>query len=1320
MHRCSLWLLVFLLSTRAIGVFAQTDPHLNISFTENKGQWNKNILYKAELPQGALFLENHALTYTFLDATALDNLLSFKYKTQNAPTAEVPAGLVDAHAYRVEFLNASTNPICKSEQAFPDYKNYYKGKDARHWTSGVKHFRAVTYNNIYPGTQLALAQEDGKMKYTFFLEAGINPEQIKLQYKGDVSLSIHRGNLRIKTSVNEIEEQKPVAWQTGPGGEKRELKCKYSLRNNILGFSFPDGIDPTLPLVIDPVLIFSSYSGSTSDNWGYTATYDKAGYLYAGGIAFSIGYPVTLGAYQVNYADSCDIAISKFDTTGSFLIYSTYLGGTKAEVPNSLVVDNSNNLFVLACTGSLDFPTTAGCYDNTFNGGNNYILDWIINYRFGSDLGIAKFTSDGTTMLASTFFGGSGNEGLNFTPPLKKNYADDARGEIKVNENGDIFVASTTSSSDLPVSFNAAQTTYGGVQDGFVLKMNGSLSTRIWATYLGGSDADAAYNLALPADGRVYVGGGTKSLNFPTTSGSIQPVSAGGPSDGFISCISNQGNAILQSTYYGAGGYDQIYLIDIDKQENVYAFGQTDATGFTFIDNATWYMPGGGQFVTKFPSDLSSRTWSTTFGTGNGGPDISPTAFMVEYCHNIYISGWGSPGLNGFGGTSGLPISADAFQSTTDGSDYYFLVFDGDAANLVYGTFFGGTSAEHVDGGTSRFDKKGRIYQAVCAGCGGSDSFPTTIGAWSNLNGSANCNIGVIKFDFKIPLVVADFIQPPAICTLDSVTFQNTSIYLQNNSTFMQWDFGDGGTSTALNPKHVYMQSGIYTVSLIINDTASCNLNDTAFLSIFVLADSTRSIPAKEICIGSDIQIGVAPIADPSVTYHWIPSTGLSNANIPDPFASPLATTTYKLLISNGLCTDTLLQPVKVWDLNPDAGPDTVICAASYLLKGTTPEKDVQFQWSSNAQFSDTLNTSPDDSTALVTLSNQTNWFYLKVYTDLCSKIDSINISFSILLSPTIGQNPSCPEVCDGSGWVTVTQGIPNLHYLWSNGSTNDSIFNLCDGTYTVSVSDDASCISIASFTLTDPEALDVAANPTPLPCPEICKGEISLITTGGVPPYTFLWSNGENTDVLQNLCAGTYFVTVTDDRGCKTLVSSLVDIDPFLVNITAGSLEDTLFQGQSTQIFATELSGCIYQWTPANSLTDPGSPTTTATPLVSTQYILRITDASGCQYEDSVMIIVKEVKCREPYIFVPNAFTPNADNNNDLVFVRGEFLESVQFSIFDRWGEKVFETNDINKGWNGYYRSVICEPGVYVYSLVATCFDKTVFKKKGNITLIR
>jgi gliding motility-associated-like protein len=264
--------------------------------------------------------------------------------------------------------------------------------------------------------------------------------------------------------------------------------------------------------------------------------------------------------------------------------------------------------------------------------------------------------------------------------------------------------------------------------------------------------------------------------------------------------------------------------LDVDKFGSVYVFGQTRGTWP--VVNAAWSTNAGSQFIHKLAPDLRSTLMSTKFGTGNQ-INIVPTALEVDDCLNIFVSGWGgavNAGNQG-GSTAGLPVTGNALRNTTDGSDFYFLVLSKNAGSLQYATFFGGSSSEHVDGGTSRFSKEGTIYQAVCAACA-SGTFPTTPGVIAPSNTSNNCNLGVIKFDFETSVTAKakiNFdIDVDTVCETLRVKFTNESL----NANAYAWDFGNGQTSTLSAPTAQF-NFGSYRVVLTAYDTV-CDIQDTA------------------------------------------------------------------------------------------------------------------------------------------------------------------------------------------------------------------------------------------------------------------------------------------------------------------------------------------------------------------------------------------------------------------------------------------------------------------------------------------------------------
>jgi len=1296
----------------------------HIDFVENKGQWEQQVNFRANLHEATIWFESDRFVFSLLNPKQMKEFFSFKTKPyEERIKTPVPGPFFDAHAYTMIFDGADPNVVVEGNGTLPHFENYFIGNDPQRWASGVNVYHKLQYTSLYQGIDLSVYEQDGQLKYDFIIAPGSDPSQIRIRFEGVDKPEIINGQLVIETSVNTMSHLKPFSYQM-IDEKVVEVPSEFRIKKNIVTYHFPQGYNKELELIIDPIWVFGSYSGSTADNWGYTATYDAAGNLYAGGSVFNTGYPLTSGAYQVNFSGgSCDIAISKYNTTGSVLLYSTYLGGSGAEVPHSLIVNSQNELYVYGSTGSANFPMAGASFDNSFNGGNAYTLTNIIQFTNGSDVALARFSADGQQLLSSTYVGGTGNDGLNMFVPLRNNYADDCRGEILIDKNDNIYIVSTTESLNFPVTSGAFQTTYaGGSLDGCVFKMDNSLSQMIWSSYLGGSGIDAVYSISLDKHDNLVVAGGTTSNNFPVNSNSVKPNYQGGTCDGFITKIGATGNAILRSTYWGTSLYDQVYFVELDKQNNIYVLGQTRDPNSSLRVNATWWQPGGGQFISKLDPSLSLIEWSTVFGTGGGNVDISPTAFLVDYCNNIYLSGWGSPSLNGFGGTAGLPLTSNAFQSTTDNNDYYFMAISDDASSLEFGSFYGGSSAEHVDGGTSRFDRMGKIYQSVCAGCGGWDDFPTTTGAWSNTNNSSNCNNGVIKIDFELPVIVAEFINNAPVCLPASVQFTNTSYVPNPGITNCFWDFGDNTTSTNCNPVHVFPSSGLYNVMLVMSDPNSCNESDTVWHQVLVLSNSTDTLPDAHMCLGSFTQIGIPPYVGTGITYQWQPSTFITNSTIPNPICTAQATTVYTLYISNGICTDTLTQRVNVYNIVADAGPDTLICNFSHTLNASSTggSPNMQYHWSSNNQFTDWLNTSPNNSFANITITGP-GWYYVEAYNQWCSDIDSVFIDFIDMGSGFSFVSPLCNGDCNGSLSVQVNGGTAPYSYNWSSGHTTAVADNLCAGTYTVTITDNVGCEVLGQYDLTEPEPLSITFQADDIPCEVACIGTITLNVSGGTTPYTYSWNNGQISNPAVNLCEGSYIVTVTDNHNCQANQSASVSIDYIYQNVNVWADDDTLWEGQSTLLHATNIPGVNYSWTPTDWLNDLNLSSPSVSPPPGTYwYYVVLDDGNGCIYTDSVRIVVLDVFCYDPYLFMPNAFTPDGDGQNDVLFVRGIFIEELELLIFDRWGNLIFETKNQNIGWDGTYKGEKLQPGVYAYYLKILCFNKLEYIKKGNITLIR
>jgi gliding motility-associated-like protein len=1136
-----------------------------IRFTENKNQWESFIKYRAQLDGGALFLQNSRLTYHFYDKDAYrSGHANFKAKPQD----------VRSSWFHVNFVNANPDLSYEPASSTPDYTNYFIGKDPSKWASNVKNYREVVYANIWSGIRLQLIGQDNSMKSNFYVAAGADPSAIQLEYEGVKKIQLKNGRLTITTHINEITEHEPYAYQL-IDGQKKEVPCYFKLEKNTVHYEFPDGYDKSKELVIDPVLVFACSSGSTADNFGMTATYDEEGNLYSGGTAFNIGFPTTTGVYDDTFSSvvqygQTDVVITKYDSSGAFLRYSTYLGGAgDAEVINSLIVDAQNNLYMYGVTSSPDFPTTSGAYDQTFNGGQT--VRYYYNGAFfehGTDIYISKLNSTGSALLSSTLVGGSANDGLNYTADssligsiapygnvyqpnydsLFFNYGDQNRGEIQLDNAGNVIVASTTRSADFPM-VSGFDNTLGGVADAVVFKLSSNLDVLTWSTFFGGASMDAGHALCIDAGNNVFFTGGTCSNDLTITSGAYKPLYGGGKADGYIAKISSDGTQLMHSTYIGTTNYDQCYFVQLDNSANVFVFGQTQ--GIVNVVNATYSNTNGRQFISKLDSTLGTLLMQTKFGNGAPIVNLSPSAFLVDCAENIYLSGWGGNIITG-PATTGMPLTANAHQSTTDGFNFYLMVLSKNAGALLYATYFGGPlSHEHVDGGTSRFDKKGIIYQSVCAGCGGHDDFPVTPGAWPtsvygtdwnqgiDMFGNPNCNNGTFKFNFEYAIPVAQITTSTISgCAPLTVNFTNSSI----SAVQYLWDFGGGDTTSVVtNPVHTFSSPGTYTVMLLAKNNACFNVWDTAYTFITVfpkpVALATDSLHPCTNTWDFDSQ---SSISSGTITYLWnFGDSGTSvNSSDTHTYGTPSGTYPVSLIVtSDHGCKDTANLTVQNI-LTPDsAGGTGAYCENTVTPVQLNASGGSTYTWSpaaglSNASIANPVATPATSTVYSVTISEN------DIMGNVCPTTHTLNVTvYPAPNAQAVANAQPCSNAFNFANTSTLSSGT--MSYAWNFGDDSTSVLQspshtYAIGSYTVSlhITSDQGCVDSLSLpvqTILTPDTASGGAS--------YCANIISPAQLGssGGSAYSWLPAGGLNNASIANPIASPaastiYTVTISEN----------------------------------------------------------------------------------------------------------------------------------------------------------------------------------------------
>ena len=812
------------------------ESHLD--FITNGHQWPAQVKFKADVPGGSVFLTSTGFTYSYYSVDDLTRIHAAMHERQLSPTSVAPE-TVHGHAYSVTFQGCNASAFATGIHKLPNYYNYFLGSDASKWSGGMVAYESVQYQNIYRGIDLHVYSKGTSPKYDFVVSPHADASAIHLAFEGVVPELRVDGDLLIKTSVNEVLEKAPYAYQL-VNGRKQKVSCRYVLRNGQVSFAFPHGYDHGKTLILDPALVFATYSGSTSVTYGWSATYDTAGNLYAGGQSFGTGWPVTMGAFQTTFGGGMDDGINKYSSNGSTLIYSTYYGGTNGDYPNAMIVNGSGELFIAGTTLSSDLAVTPGCFDNTYNG--------------GADVYVARFNASATALLGATYLGGSGNEG-NASTSLG---VEANRGEVLTDTANNILVAFGTTSSDFPTTAGAYQTTLNGSMDGFVSKLSPNCSNLIFSTYIGGSDTDAVIAMQVSTSGKIIVGGGTLSNNFPGTSGGWQP-SRQGARDGFIAVLNSNGSSLLYATYVGTAGDDDVSKVQLDVYGNIYAVGKVNSSSFpvsvgAFRDSAAM------NFIAEFDSTLSNRLVSTTIGSKMA--PLVPSAFLVDNCRNIYFIGFRTH-------LDTLASTPDAFQKNLGG--FWMNVLSPNMNTRIYSSYFGAIG-DHIDGGSSRLNPAGIVYHSMCTS---NTNAPTSPSVWSPTKQHLGFDIASWKFNFQISGMRAGFTLNPgdSICAPGTVSFTNTS----TGALAYLWDFGDGSTSNAVTPPpHVYNALGIYKVRLYAYNTAPCTPidSDVHFVHVFRVRDTIVLIApnVQDICQGDTVHMKVNPAWLVSVT----PNTSVS------------------------------------------------------------------------------------------------------------------------------------------------------------------------------------------------------------------------------------------------------------------------------------------------------------------------------------------------------------------------------------------------------------------------------------------------------------
>ena len=813
--------------TRVVEAYAE----LPLSFEANEGQTDSQVKFTSRGSGYSVFLTptEAVLALNKPSTNGTHEQLFHPNRKSRSRSDQVRRAVL-----RLKFVGANRSAELMGLEELPGKSNYFNSNDPAKWRTEINNYSKVRYNAIYPGVDIVFYGKQRQLEYDLVVTPGADPATIELAFQGAQKLHVDlQGDLIIQTVGGKLRQHRPEAYQE-VGGIRRAVVSHYTIKGkNRVGFQVA-GYDVSKPLVIDPVLSYSTYLGGNSRDAGFGIAVDSSGSAYLTGGTFSIDFPTT-NSFQPSFGNGPgDAFVTKLNPSGSALVYSTYLGGNGGEYSTSIALDPTGNAYVTGNTGSPNFPTTPGVYQPA----------QVTASR--GDIFVTKLNQTGSALIYSTHIGGTG--GARAT-------------DIALDSEGNAYLTGDTTGNgiqgwiDFPTTAGAFQTTFKGHTDAFLTKLNAEGTALVYSTFLGGSDGDYGRSIALDKSGCAYVIGNTFSSNFPVTPGAFQATRKGGL-DAFVTKINSTGSELLYSTLLGGTGNEGLDWgvgdIALDSSGNAYLVGFTDSTDFPTTPGSFQQVSGGGNctdpwgdpitcndaFVVKLNSTGTGLVYSTYLG---GSGDDKGSSIAVNTAGDVYVAGTTR--------SSSFPVMSGAFQAAHGGGlDAFVAKINSAGTNLLYSTYLGGNDID--TGYAIALSSSGDAY---VTGETWSGDFPTTTGAFATNQGGANPHAYIAKIN-----------DAPTSCSITCSTSSPTTGVIGTPISFgstaasslacagainYDWDFGDGSPhSSQQNPSYTYVNLGTFTWTMTasLGGSSSCAKTGTITITQACTPVSIRTHPANQ------------------------------------------------------------------------------------------------------------------------------------------------------------------------------------------------------------------------------------------------------------------------------------------------------------------------------------------------------------------------------------------------------------------------------------------------------------------------------------------
>jgi hypothetical protein len=674
-----------------------------LSFEANAGQTDARVNYLARTGSGTVFLTPTAAIFAIQGSGVRGQESAFGLQGTEPEAPSTNAGV----ALYMDIVGANPAGRAAGVNPLPGKVNYFIGNDPSNWHTNIPTFGRVEYPNVYAGISLAYYGGPNGLEYDFTLAPGSDPRAIALKFEGADGVGLDsQGDLVVHTAAGHMVQHAPVVYQDA-GGQRQPVAGHFALDSGVVRFDVGP-YDHTRPLVIDPLVLgYSTYLGGSSFDAIQAVAADASGDSYVGGDTQSSDFPTTPGAFQATFHGGHDAFVAKLSADGAALLYSTYLGGSNDDSGSAIAVDGAGNAYLGGYTASKDFPVTPGAFQTMLkNTGDGFVT---------------KLNASGSALAYSTFLSGSGGSNVwgiavdavgrayvtGATPPgfpttpgafqtqpppgqfvhgfvaklnptgtalaygtyLAGNGSDEAFG-VAVDGAGDAFVTGWTKApgsgvDNFPTTPGAFDTTYNGGYDGFAAELNAPGSALVYGSFLGGSQEDEGFGIAVDGAGGAYVTGKTTSADFPATPGAFDTTYNGGyDGDAFVAKVAAGGSALAYATFLGGTNSERGLGIAVPVSGQAYVTGYTGSADFPTTPGALQgtYQGVNDGFLTRLSPDGGALAYSTFLG-GSSYDHVNGVA--VDGAGAVYVAGWTE--------SPNFPTTPGAFSTTLKGDSDAFV-----------------------------------------------------------------------------------------------------------------------------------------------------------------------------------------------------------------------------------------------------------------------------------------------------------------------------------------------------------------------------------------------------------------------------------------------------------------------------------------------------------------------------------------------------------------------------------------------------------------------------------------------------------------------